>query len=55
MEPKLWRRSQCAKQVFDRHAGTVVRVDEARVDDPISTDDEGGGNREHPILGPLRC
>src|SRR5262249_17317549 len=26
MEPKLWCRSQCAKEVFDCHAGTVVRV-----------------------------
>src|SRR3984893_12105494 len=51
--PELRRGPQRDKQVLDRHAHSVVRVDKACVNDPISANDEGGGNREHPIVGTL--
>jgi hypothetical protein len=51
--PELRRRPQRGKQVLDGHAHSVVRVDKACVNDPISANDEGGGNREHPIVGTL--
>ena len=51
--PELRRGPQRGKQVLDGHAHSVVRVDKACVNDPISANDEGGGNREHPILGTL--
>ena len=51
--PELRRGPQRGKQVLDGHAHSVVRVDKACVNDPISANDEGGGNREHPIVGTL--
>jgi hypothetical protein len=51
--PDLRRGPQRGKQVLDGHAHSVVRVDKACVNDPISANDEGGGNREHPIVGTL--
>ena len=51
--PELRRGPQRDKQVLDGHAHSVVRVDKACVNDPISANDEGGGNREHPIVGTL--
>ena len=50
---ELSRGPQRGKQVLDGHAHSVVRVDKACVNDPISANDEGGGNREHPIVGTL--
>ena len=51
--PELRRGPQRGKQVLDGHAHSVVRVDKACVNNPISANDEGGGNREHPIVGTL--
>src|ERR1700730_4028792 len=51
--PELRRAPQRGKQVLDGHAHSVVRIDKACVNDPISADDEGGRNREHPIVGTL--
>ena len=50
---ELRRGPQRGKQVLDSHAHSVVGVDKACVNDPISANDEGGGNREHPIVGAL--
>jgi len=52
-EPELSRGPQRGKQVLYRHTHAVVRVDKASADNPIGADDEGGGNREHPIVAPL--
>jgi hypothetical protein len=51
--PELRRGPQRGKQVLDGHAHSVVRVDKACANDPIRANDEGGGNREHPIVGTL--
>jgi len=51
--PELRRGPQRGNQVLDGHAHSVVRVDKACANDPISANDEGGGNREHPIVGTL--
>jgi hypothetical protein len=51
--PELRRRPQRGKQVLDGHAHSVVRVDKACVNDPVSANNEGGGNRQHPIVGTL--
>src|SRR6516165_160541 len=52
-EPELSRGPQRGKQVLYRHTHAVVRVDKASANNPIGADDEGGGNREHPIVAPL--
>src|SRR5512147_3303007 len=49
----LLRRPERGDHILDRHAHAVVRIDEARGDDAVGADDEGGRDRQHPILGAL--
>jgi hypothetical protein len=44
LHPALRRGPQCGEHVLDGHAHSIVRVDEACVDNAIGADDEGRRN-----------
>ena len=50
----LMRRLERREKILNRHAPTVVRIDEARFDPPVRAHDEGRGDRKHPGIAPLK-
>ena len=41
---------QRGDQVVDFHALAEIRIDEARLHQPVAADHEGRGNRQHPAV-----